>query len=72
MPRWHRTLQTRNMSVSGIRLMVIIHFPDRYVKSDRAVLLINLCVALILAYVIFLAGVDRTENEVRYNAHRRA
>ena len=37
----------------------------RYVKSDRAVILINLCIALIISYAIFIVGVDRTENEVR-------
>lgn len=36
----------------------------RFVKSDRAVLLLNLCAALIIAYIIFLAGVDRVENQV--------
>ncbi|BFZ09487.1 hypothetical protein BsWGS_12526 [Bradybaena similaris] len=36
----------------------------KYVKCDRAVLHVNLSVCLILAYVVFLVGVDRTENEV--------
>lgn len=36
----------------------------RYVKSDRAVILINLSVALIISYAVFIAGVDRTENKV--------
>lgn len=36
----------------------------RYVKSDRSVVLVNLCVVLLLAYVVFLAGVSRTENEI--------
>ncbi|KAJ8315270.1 hypothetical protein KUTeg_007420 [Tegillarca granosa] len=35
----------------------------RYIKSDRAIILMNLCVALILAYAVFLAGVNRTENK---------
>ncbi|KAL4232620.1 hypothetical protein ACF0H5_007310 [Mactra antiquata] len=34
----------------------------RYVKSDRAILLLNLCVALIISYIVFLAGVNRVEN----------
>ncbi|KAH3725557.1 hypothetical protein DPMN_051402, partial [Dreissena polymorpha] len=36
----------------------------RYVKSDRAVLLLSLCVALIISYALFLGGVDRVANEV--------
>jgi len=35
-----------------------------YLKSDQAVLLLNLCVALFVSYIIFLAGVDRTESKV--------
>ncbi|KAL3883198.1 hypothetical protein ACJMK2_029488, partial [Sinanodonta woodiana] len=35
----------------------------RYVKSARSSLLMNLCAALIISYVIFLAGVDRTGNK---------
>ncbi|KAK7489003.1 hypothetical protein BaRGS_00019807, partial [Batillaria attramentaria] len=35
----------------------------RYVKSDRSVVLVNLCVVLLLAYITFLAGVNRTEVE---------
>ncbi|KAK7491589.1 hypothetical protein BaRGS_00017228, partial [Batillaria attramentaria] len=36
----------------------------RYVKSDRSVVLVNLCVVLLLAYITFLAGVNRTEVEI--------
>ncbi|KAL3877058.1 hypothetical protein ACJMK2_034813, partial [Sinanodonta woodiana] len=35
----------------------------RYVKSARSRLLMNLCAALIISYVIFLACIDRTENK---------
>ncbi|KAL5009618.1 hypothetical protein ScPMuIL_011923 [Solemya velum] len=35
----------------------------RYVKSDRTIILMNLCVALIAAYLLFVAGVNRTENK---------
>jgi len=34
------------------------------VKSDRAVILVNLSLALLISYIIFIAGVDRTENKV--------
>lgn len=35
----------------------------RYIKSDRGVILINICFALTASYIIFLAGVNQTENE---------
>ena len=41
-------------------------FYCRYLKSDRVVILINLCLALTVSYIIFLAGVDRTENKVNW------
>jgi len=37
----------------------------RFVSSHHAVLLVNLCVALIVANVIFLSGVDKTWLHVR-------
>ncbi|CAH1800166.1 unnamed protein product, partial [Owenia fusiformis] len=34
-----------------------------FLKSDRSVILINLCVSLIIANVLFLTAIDRTENK---------
>ncbi|XP_033740708.1 adhesion G-protein coupled receptor D1-like isoform X3 [Pecten maximus] len=34
----------------------------RYLKSDRSRLLLNLCAALTIAYVLFLVGIDQTED----------
>ena len=36
----------------------------RHVKSHHAAVLMNLCVCLIIANVIFVVGVHRTEDEV--------
>ncbi|KAH3770064.1 hypothetical protein DPMN_171344 [Dreissena polymorpha] len=36
----------------------------RYVRSDRFVVLLNLILALIISYAIFIGGVNRTENKV--------
>ena len=36
----------------------------RYVRSDRVVILMNLCLALTVSYIIFLAGVNQTQNKV--------
>ena len=33
-------------------------------KSDRAIILMNLCIALLIALALFLGGVGRTDNEV--------
>ncbi|XP_052808064.1 adhesion G protein-coupled receptor L4-like [Mya arenaria] len=35
----------------------------KYLKNDRAVILLNLCIALFFSYIVFLAGVDRTESK---------
>ncbi|WAR06913.1 AGRL3-like protein, partial [Mya arenaria] len=35
----------------------------RYLRNDRAVILLNLCIALFFSYIVFLAGVDRTESK---------
>ncbi|KAH3729503.1 hypothetical protein DPMN_055475 [Dreissena polymorpha] len=47
-------------------LLTIIVFAKlwRYVRSDRSVVLVNLILALIISYAIFLGGVDRTENKI--------
>ncbi|XP_059155134.1 adhesion G-protein coupled receptor D1-like [Physella acuta] len=40
----------------------------RYVKSDRAVLYVNLSVTLTLGYVVFLSGINQTQNKVMCTA----
>ncbi|XP_076445185.1 uncharacterized protein LOC143283056 isoform X2 [Babylonia areolata] len=50
------------VSIFCLLLTIIIYRVFwRYVKSDRSVILMNLCVMLILAYVTFLAGVNRVQ-----------
>ncbi|XP_046546561.1 uncharacterized protein LOC124256630 isoform X2 [Haliotis rubra] len=52
------------ISIFFLVLTICIYcFLWRYVKSDRAIILINLCFALIIAYSIFLGGVTQTENQ---------
>ncbi|ESP04288.1 hypothetical protein LOTGIDRAFT_176352, partial [Lottia gigantea] len=41
--------------------IVVYVYLWRYVKSDKAIILLNLCVTLIIAYIIFLVGVNRTD-----------
>lgn len=36
----------------------------RYVKSDQAVLIMNICVTLTIAMAVFVVGVDKTSNQV--------
>lgn len=36
----------------------------RYIKNDQNLVLIHLCVSISLAYLLFLVGVTRTENQV--------
>ncbi|VDI07819.1 Hypothetical predicted protein [Mytilus galloprovincialis] len=33
-------------------------------KKDKAIILVNLCVALIISYILFLVGITRTDNKV--------
>ncbi|CAC5408850.1 unnamed protein product [Mytilus coruscus] len=53
------------VSILFLALTILIHIVLwRYVRNDRTKTLMNLCVALVLSYVIFLAGIARTENKV--------
>ncbi|KAH9493165.1 Adhesion G protein-coupled receptor L1, partial [Bulinus truncatus] len=36
----------------------------KFLRSEKSILLMNLCVCLAAGYVIFLAGINRTENKV--------
>ncbi|KAH9525154.1 Adhesion G-protein coupled receptor D1 [Bulinus truncatus] len=36
----------------------------KYIKSDRSVLHMNLSLCLIIGYIVFLSGIDRTEDKV--------
>ncbi|XP_052218375.1 adhesion G protein-coupled receptor L3-like [Dreissena polymorpha] len=62
----------RLVSIVGISvstfclLLTIIVFAKlwRYVQSDRSVMLLNLIVALVVSYAIFIGGIDRTENKI--------
>ncbi|XP_052245372.1 adhesion G protein-coupled receptor L3-like [Dreissena polymorpha] len=52
-----------SVSIFGLLLTVLLHACLwRQVKNNRSSLLINLCVALLCAYIVFLSGVDRTES----------
>ncbi|XP_060606060.1 adhesion G protein-coupled receptor B1-like [Ruditapes philippinarum] len=54
-----------SFSTLGLVITVMIHlYMWRYLKSDRATILMHLCVAMATSYVIFLGGVDRTNNIV--------
>ena len=38
----------------------------RHLADDKTVILMMMCSALIVAYITFLAGINRTENKVQY------
>ncbi|XP_052242564.1 adhesion G protein-coupled receptor B3-like [Dreissena polymorpha] len=51
------------LSMLCLLITILIHVCLwRYLKGERAVLLLNLSIALLSSYIIFLAGVDRTES----------
>ncbi|CAG2256987.1 unnamed protein product [Mytilus edulis] len=53
------------VSILFLVITILIHMVLwRYVRNERTQTLMNLCVALLLSYVIFLAGISRTENKV--------
>ncbi|XP_070189458.1 mucin-22-like isoform X2 [Littorina saxatilis] len=54
-----------SISIFCLILTLTIYFILwRHVKSDRSVLLVHLCVVLVIAYVTFLAGVNRIEHKI--------
>ncbi|XP_063416336.1 adhesion G protein-coupled receptor L3-like [Mytilus trossulus] len=52
------------ISIVFLVITLIVHCVLwKYVKNDRTKILMNLCVVLILSYIIFLAGITRTDNK---------
>jgi len=43
---------------------MIFRAVNRYLKSHHAAVLINLCIALIVANIVFLTGADKVNNKV--------
>ncbi|XP_052808093.1 adhesion G protein-coupled receptor L3-like [Mya arenaria] len=53
-----------SVSILCLVVTVITHLVLwRRLRSDRTILLMNLCISMILSYTVFLAGVDRTESK---------
>ncbi|XP_069102986.1 adhesion G protein-coupled receptor B1-like isoform X3 [Argopecten irradians] len=44
--------------------MVVYALLWRYIKNDRSVLVLNMCVAVTAGYALFLGGLDRTDDNV--------
>ncbi|XP_046543028.1 adhesion G protein-coupled receptor B1-like isoform X2 [Haliotis rubra] len=58
-----------SLSILGCLVTVLTHVCLwRSVRSAKSVILVNLCMALTLAYSVFLAGVERTENKAACTA----
>ncbi|KAL3881312.1 hypothetical protein ACJMK2_027765, partial [Sinanodonta woodiana] len=52
------------VSIACLLLTIFRHLQVwRYVKSRKTCIILNICVALIFSYGLFLAGVNRTENK---------
>ncbi|XP_052221848.1 adhesion G protein-coupled receptor L3-like isoform X1 [Dreissena polymorpha] len=61
-----RTVSTVGIGISMACLLITMLtyiYLWRFLKSDRTILLLNLCGALLLSYIIFVAGVDKTANK---------
>ncbi|XP_053398236.1 adhesion G protein-coupled receptor L3-like [Mercenaria mercenaria] len=51
------------ISIACLIVTLVLHFCLwKYLRNDRTTALMNLCVALLFSYIIFLAGIDRTES----------
>ncbi|KAK6990654.1 adhesion G protein-coupled receptor E2 [Biomphalaria glabrata] len=46
-----------------ITIVIYLYF-WRYVKNERSVLLLNLCVCMLISYLVFLLGIDKTDNQI--------
>ncbi|KAH3824523.1 hypothetical protein DPMN_126360 [Dreissena polymorpha] len=54
-----------SISLAGLILTVVIHlFLWKYINKRRVAVLLNLSVALIISYVMFIGGIDKTENKI--------
>ncbi|XP_052282056.1 adhesion G protein-coupled receptor L1-like [Dreissena polymorpha] len=54
-----------SISLAGLTLTITFHIVLwKFVSKRRVVVLLNLSVALIIAYVMFIGGIDRTENKI--------
>lgn len=53
------------VSIISLALTILLYiFRWKSMKSKRAVILINLCIALIIANIVFLTGSDKTQNQI--------
>ncbi|XP_052286124.1 adhesion G protein-coupled receptor L2-like isoform X3 [Dreissena polymorpha] len=54
-----------SISLAGLVLTITFHIVLwKYVSKRRVVVLLNLSVALIISYVMFIGGIDRTESKI--------
>ncbi|XP_078328117.1 uncharacterized protein LOC111115470 [Crassostrea virginica] len=52
------------LSIIFIALTFIIYILTwRFIKSDQNIMMLNLCVSLVLAYVVFISSVEQKDNE---------
>ncbi|XP_078327318.1 uncharacterized protein LOC144623098 [Crassostrea virginica] len=52
------------LSIIFIALTFIIYILTwRFIKSDQNIMMLNLCVSLLLAYVVFISSVEQKDNE---------
>ncbi|XP_078327321.1 uncharacterized protein LOC111115469 [Crassostrea virginica] len=52
------------LSIIFIALTFIIYILTwRFIKSDQNIMMLNLCVSLVLAYIVFISSVEQKDNE---------
>ncbi|XP_052105081.1 adhesion G protein-coupled receptor E3-like [Mytilus californianus] len=54
-----------SVSITALVLLLIIYYIEwRFLPSDKSKILVTMAVVFLLAYVVFLAGIEGTENKI--------
>ncbi|XP_055886850.1 adhesion G protein-coupled receptor E5-like isoform X2 [Biomphalaria glabrata] len=58
------TITGCSVSILCLIITIVVYlYLWRYVKSERSVLLVNLCVCMLISYLVFLVGIDKTNDQ---------
>nr|KAI8754302.1 adhesion G protein-coupled receptor E2-like [Biomphalaria glabrata] len=66
----HQVLTVLTITGCGVSIVclsittVVYLYLWKYVKSERSVLLINICVCMLISYLVFLVGIDKTDHQI--------
>ncbi|KAI8774140.1 adhesion G-protein coupled receptor F1 [Biomphalaria glabrata] len=59
------TITGCGVSIVSLSITIVVYlYLWKYVKSERSVLLINICVCMLISYLVFLVGIDKTDHQI--------